>query len=127
MPLAIWQKAKSFRFDLGFLLRAGTPQESLTNSVLDVKVVAHDHGEFWLPVSLVRIKLGPDPRAWGRRFFVGLLDFPEADYQGIKQGKRPELAKVAGGTRIRFEFGHEGWERAGAKTLELTLEELARD
>lgn len=99
------------------------------NSILDVTVVraAGPEQEALLPVEFVRTQLGPDPRAWGRKFLVQLLGFTEQEYQAVKVGQRPDLVQVKGGRRVQFVFGPLGWSRVSTKELKLSLEDLFRD
>jgi hypothetical protein len=81
------------------------PPQPRQDSILDVAITVEAMGrDYILPVQFVRTQLGPDPGTWGRKFLVLLLGFPEAEYKEIKQGKRPELARVTGGKRVKFVF-----------------------
>lgn len=80
---------------------------------------------FLLPAQYVRARLGPTPKTWARAFLADELRFSEQEYQGIKTGQRPDLARVMTDPRFVVVFGDEGWSKVKDKKL-LSLSDIIR-
>jgi len=122
-----WARVKDTVLTLSLhdLRDASLPAASLAaeekEQALDLDFVVEARGlGFALPARYVE-RLGT-PKTWARAFLVDEHRFSEQEYQGIKAGKRPELARLMTDPFVVV-FGDEGWSKVKDRKV-LSLSDL---